>query len=904
MSMDVPTTLLRRAAATCSTCFVIGRDKRGEVTVGIGPVELPVSVAYHRVLIIVMAVSLLWATSLSTARYFTAQYVTAPPIERVYFECDRAYNEVQSQRESHVSCVSRQTAQCEARLDREMERETSRSRREAEFNRQLVKEAGVLGQKCSASQLQTLRSLQTLQEAGVILAWDDRACSAAEHDEARAIVGDIGEAKAKALDVATQYAHGAETMQMLALLGLDERAQYDLNYLDTKRQQLSGLPTSLQSVSSERLASMEEAFAALEASFGACTGSGRRRAAAAVEEEEGREEGREGRGLQQSCELPLGAQVEQMRAQYELLQEAYAQQRREMSEYAETVSSAVDALKPPLQSAQALASQLDPGFQLPSLELPDLQLTDVHLGAFPSSDELQAQLVAFQRRQQERSSVYLHRARTDAKDWADQVAGGSEGVGALLEDYHPPPLNTSEQRERMRRSTDVYLAQQERALDAFARLGERRRGDNGTAAGANGTLELPALPKRTNPGFSFEPLVGTEVDVDLLSLAMGQVVWVATAADVAWRCYRSVRIVVRYWSKAALSVPPLDLRQGSAAASASLGAMARLCAVSPAKLIGSLLLSPVTGLMLVVLAVFLVLNAATALYVPAYLHYVAGCVDPPRNGTFFANNVYSVSYNYASGDGNRALLEGLDDFHSRRAANCSAELRDSAREQQRVKRQLDDAVARAADASADQLLLRRCLDVGAMAARQRASVRGAGVADAWDSLELMLQSTACAGSAGLAEQTLRAATYNCSALPECKPSCDGPSRQVVGTLTKRCGCSAEWLLHGMVLQILLAIFVFVCINLWRVFLMEALCKLMWRSLLAGEFEFTATCDEWGVPAVGKKEILKALKEALRWTVTMGWIMLALSMLINVPWIVVLNYVGGHLDVASLQPLGV
>ena len=62
-------------------------------------------------------------------------------------------------------------------------------------------------------------------------------------------------------------------------------------------------------------------------------------------------------------------------------------------------------------------------------------------------------------------------------------------------------------------------------------------------------------------------------------------------------------------------------------------------------MIGSILLSPVTGLMLVLAAIFLVLNAATALYVPAYLHYVEGCVDPPRNGTFFANNVYSVSYN-------------------------------------------------------------------------------------------------------------------------------------------------------------------------------------------------------------------------------------------------------------------
>ena len=44
-----------------------------------------------------------------------------------------------------------------------------------------------------------------------------------------------------------------------------------------------------------------------------------------------------------------------------------------------------------------------------------------------------------------------------------------------------------------------------------------------------------------------------------MSLALGKVVWVATAADLTWRAYRSIRLVARYWSKAALAVPPLDL---------------------------------------------------------------------------------------------------------------------------------------------------------------------------------------------------------------------------------------------------------------------------------------------------------------------------------------------------------
>ena len=33
-------------------------------------------------------------------------------------------------------------------------------------------------------------------------------------------------------------------------------------------------------------------------------------------------------------------------------------------------------------------------------------------------------------------------------------------------------------------------------------------------------------------------------------------------------------------------------------------------------------------------ALLLVLNAATAVYVPTSLQYVDGCVAPPRNGTF------------------------------------------------------------------------------------------------------------------------------------------------------------------------------------------------------------------------------------------------------------------------------
>jgi len=66
----------------------------------------------------------------------------------------------------------------------------------------------------------------------------------------------------------------------------------------------------------------------------------------------------------------------------------------------------------------------------------------------------------------------------------------------------------------------------------------------------------------------------------------------------------------------------------------------------------------------------------------------------------------------------------------------------------------------------------------------------------------------------------------------------------------------------MVLQLLLAIFVFLCINTWRVCLVDALCRLLWRELVAGEFEFVATCDERGVANVGRAELRDALRLGL------------------------------------------
>jgi hypothetical protein len=201
-----------RLASWARRC--VSRDAAGRLVVGCCGVTLPAMVALHRLVVCALAVGLLWATSLSVARHFTSQFVTVPPLPQVVDACNYAYVEVLRQRSMHSACVARQVGHCELELHAAAEAESARSQAEGLYNRELVVQALTLKQRCGASQLQSLQSLQSLQEAGVALPWKGAAqCSAVERSQAQAIVGDIGKAKTHAMELAQNYALGAETLQ-------------------------------------------------------------------------------------------------------------------------------------------------------------------------------------------------------------------------------------------------------------------------------------------------------------------------------------------------------------------------------------------------------------------------------------------------------------------------------------------------------------------------------------------------------------------------------------------------------------------------------------------------------------------------------------------------------------------
>ena len=600
------------------------------------------------------------------------------------------------------------------------------------------------------------------------------------------------------------------------------------------------------------------------------------------------------------CKLPLQPQIEQMRSQYDALLTAMRQQQSELVSFHDAMESMVSQVKPPLDTIKRLAREIDPGIHLPELDVPEVHLPEVHLPPLPSIDELKAELGTFGRQQQAEAQVYLQQAVGSTESWQTSVADATGDLSGLLDDYSPPPFNTTAARLQMDGESTRFLEDQQAALSAFATPSERALlGLNGSRQAFNDSFDFSSVPSLfSQSGLRFEPLSQSSLDFNLLTMAMANVAWIATACDFVWRFWRSARLVIHYWSKAAVGLPTLDLRERDTQASAAVATACAELGKSPQRLFGACLTSPASGFGIALVAAFLIFNAATAVYMPMYFNYVDGCISPPRNGTFLSRNLFSVSYNYAATEGNQRLLHGLDLYHSARAANCSVELRESANEQRNLERQAQAAQQAYQQALDNVRLMRSCLRVDDL----DAAAASAGV-QPYLPLSAVLAPEACNVGA-LHEQAVRLddGVYNCSAVAPCESACDGPSRAITATFCQRCGCHTEWLGHGMVLHLLLALLVFASINACRVLLVDGACRLLWRQLFAGQFDFLANCDDCGVPNVGRPQILEALRAAVRDHFQSGWLMVAGAVALNLPWVVALNYVGEHLAVGhSVEP---
>jgi len=666
-----------------------------------------------------------------------------------------------------------------------------------------------------------------------------------------------------------------------------------------------------------------------------------------------------------ACDIPILQEMAALTDQIKKMNMAMMQQAAQWSEYAKAAESMERWMKQNAAKMQQVMSGIDPNFNLPDFNLPgipniNIPLPDMNLDMDVYTAEFAAWSAEMARAQKE----YL----ADAMGGLPDISGALDPITGLeiLPGYDPPPLNIANATAEMAQAAEDFLAKQASAIDNIVGGAANMMGIGDNSSGSwIFNWSMSDMTDSSNFDWKVEGFHALEMDIMGLKISIDNIFTMAVWADVVWRVYISTRLVIKYWFRSSEAIPPLDLRRATlqqgvmltGAASVFELACSFIARFNPVRLCMSYILSPYSAAAFGGFLMLFVLNAVTQVYMFSFYAYVEGCIEPPRNGTWVCENLFSAAYNYAAGDGDKTLLAGLQVYNERRSRECATYLQPSAQHQTTAAQHYDtDSKIYALDA-AGIALAKKCLDFDKTAAgdpeivlsvasqavsEAEAAAKAAAAADAADAAMAAAEALSrtpddaacfgdiCAGdplagwgnmSSGgwpnasqafadadldsikdsLAENGLDAGSlsgmasgfdwggrrrliegatralgpttaaaaaselrklldtgtpclqdvnatlpdgvFSCEELPPCEVTCAGPNREVLGLFSNRCGCHSEWLFHGFVLQILLAILVYVSMQVARTLLVEGVLRITWRRLhVYAELEVLGTAD--------------------------------------------------------------
>ena len=383
--------------------------------------------------------------------------------------------------------------------------------------------------------------------------------------------------------------------------------------------------------------------------------------------------------------------------------------------------------------------------------------------------------------------------------------------------------------------------------------------------------------------------------------------------DFAIRIYFSTRLIYKYWDSSSIDIPRIDLSKVQNSWNA--------LKTSPSRLLFSVVFNKVTASIVLGFLGFSVLVLISSIYIPLYNEYISGCVNANGTGTFLTKNMYSMAYNFASRDGNKAVIEGLHNLDSSRIESCSEFRSTSAKNYQDEIISLASLKYSNTQTLAGMNLFERCLDVDNMDNLYQDACCGELGYDIcasnqsfpelcpWNDLittkapflspGAYLDKDSCNRPLSDQEWILEDSIFNCSELPVCSITCQGPYPEILNRTTNESGCMAEWYIHSAWLQMTIAFLIYAISNISRIVTIEGLTRIFWNHLHPEIITFVSSCsmsgtitnfDEYSGNIAGLKESASNLIYRFKF---FGYIMLIVGVSINSIWIYLLAYVGNN-----------
>ena len=458
--------------------------------------------------------------------------------------------------------------------------------------------------------------------------------------------------------------------------------------------------------------------------------------------------------------------------------------------------------------------------------------------------------------------VNASQALQDARDMSASAANAVAGalprpnITTGFEDYNPPKYADYDPQpgRDFDAVTDDYEADNDAALQdmSTAALNGTNGGGGSNSSKNPGIVRTISNATQRLGAFSssftknvWERLRAQDDEITALKQLKELLPYLATIliwCDIVYRIWRTLSLIAHFWSKSVLDLPPADVRLRGGLGDVASGKKCNCIGsnFSPFRCYVKCITHPAVGFGIAITFVLIFYLGAEAFYMPWLTLYKRGCVTQPANytttppelGTLLTNNIYSIARNYALEEGNNRSTVTLDSYNAVRESECTRYVEQSSGQAQLDEERLLRARA-AFDGSAHEVrLLRTSLNLTYFGAALPSFASGLAVgADACVTAPPSVCNTpaattdAAAGdltAAGFAVgPCFESSGFDCAAqLPQCNPTCRGPSTVIMGQKARRCGCTTESWFHAGAVFMLVALFVYVSTNFARIVLVS------------------------------------------------------------------------------------
>lgn len=843
----------------------------------------------------ITAISLLWATSLSSILAFLENggVVATPPFSLVQLKASAFVKETLRLRDEYENCVIESLVLCNTTLQAAISQELQRASDARSRNVRLAENAENLHRKCAAARSKAKNAVAAWRGVTPIPTSPYAPhCPLAMRAHVEAGPVSVDEEIAAAHVVATEYSNQSRGTIARLADQIVARAAYDSEYIYNKtlanarlrelrlnlvtnfslglRLHLTGLNVSLLIACATLSPSRE-----LE-----CPGESLRQLVNASQ-----------RRLYSSW---LGAHT------------AWADSVTRVDRYTDSAQHLVTEAG---QVLDALARWFDKNFPEFGGSFPGgIQRPSLHLGRFGldvgdiptiAPPEALSDLYARVKDVVDRYEENLGRATDGAN--ADgtllQARLAALDVRDMFADYNPPTIDALFLQREHQESSEAFELQ---SLVASRRVAGASGGERGDAQGvstggaaafkSNNTMWRWLGHAQDLTFFHQFALNNPGVDFGWLAERASLLRRCAVGFDYAYRTVLTVSWIFQFWGRSTLPVPPVH-----ASTAAGVGQYAPKQVYSQAQLAMVVVAHPFSLAILWSCSATVAGGILWTIYEPWLSQYRQGCtakgydssgrlVSVATGNTIVATNAYATAFNIAASHGNEQRIRGLDRYDERTDRACNAYAPGSTAEHDSTAFRVAAAIDAHADVTAEVSGMQECYDIDRIDAELLA-YSGSET----DLLSHALDEPAC-GQA-VSNKSILPGAFDCvAALPPCAIRCDelsddqGKDASGLAGFATGAACTAEWWFHSWLVKLLACTVVYLLLNAGRLLCVSGLARLMWKSFNTEIFAYQGSCNIHGQGTYDKEELVFKINEMLDSLKMSGAAMLLASALLQVPWI--------------------